>query len=139
MPFVVAPGPNRGQPHTDALAGAHLRFSRRSHRQRNHRCRPSAGMRTLDLPTPPLPADVRERVLQTVIAATGIRAAHLLVAAAAVVVTLAVMISVALADDVTGINPLARPAPEPHQSTCACRQSSSVSTSQCVAPRPYLP
>jgi hypothetical protein len=86
-------------------------------------------MRTLDLPTPPLPADVRERVLQTVIAATGLRAAHLLAAAAAVVVTLAVMTSVALADDVAGINPLARPAPEPHLSTWACSQGSSVSTS----------
>lgn len=91
-------------------------------------------MRTLDLPAPPLPADVRERVLRTIIATTGLRAAELLVAAAAVAVMLAVMAPVALADDVAGINPLARPAPVSPQSTWDRDQSPSVSTSQSVAP-----
>jgi hypothetical protein len=91
-------------------------------------------MRTLDLPAPPLPADVRERVLRTIIATTGLRAAELLVAAAAVAVTLAVMTPVALSDDVAGINPLARPTPASLQSTWDRNQSSSVSTSQSVAP-----
>jgi len=86
------------------------------------------------VPAPPLPADVRERVLQTVITTTGLRAVHLVAAAAAVVVTLGVMTPVALANDVAGINPLARPVPASHQSTCARSQSSSVSTSQSLAP-----
>lgn len=91
-------------------------------------------MWNLDLPAPPLPADVRERVLRTVVDGTRLRAAHLVAAAVAVAVTLAVMTPVALTSDVTGINALARPAPAPHQSTCARSQSSSVSTSQSLAP-----
>jgi hypothetical protein len=85
-------------------------------------------------PAPPLPAEVRERVLQTVVAGSGLRAGTVVAAAAAVVATLAVMTPAALADDVAGINALARPSPASHQSTWARSQSSSISTSQSLAP-----
>jgi hypothetical protein len=71
-------------------------------------------MSTLDLPpTTPLPLEVRERVLRTVVAGTRLGARALAVAAAALVATLAVMIPVALTVDASGINPLSRPAPVP--------------------------
>ena len=69
-------------------------------------------MSALDLPpATPLPREVRERVLRTVVAGTRIGALPLVVAAAVLVAVLAVMASVALGTDVSGIDPLARPAP----------------------------
>lgn len=76
-------------------------------------------MRNLQPPAPPLPADVRERVLQTVVAGIGLRATHLVAAGVAAVVTLAVMTPVALSSDVADIDPLARPAPGSDQLTYA--------------------
>jgi hypothetical protein len=70
-------------------------------------------MSTLDLPpTTPLPLEVRERVLRTVLAGTRLGARPLAVAAAALVAMLAAMIPVALTVDASGIDPLARPGPE---------------------------
>ncbi|TQM37832.1 hypothetical protein [Pseudonocardia cypriaca] len=70
-------------------------------------------MSTFDLPpTPPLPAEVRERVLRTVDAGTGgLGAGPIAVAVVVLLAVLAVMSSVALTVDVAGIDPLARPAP----------------------------
>jgi hypothetical protein len=77
-------------------------------------------MSALDLPpTTPLPLDVRERVLRTVVASTRLGARALAVAAAALTVTLAVMVPVALTVDASGVNPLARPGPVPDPGVAA--------------------
>jgi hypothetical protein len=69
-------------------------------------------MCTLDLPpTPPLPIEVRARVLRTVLGGTGLGAGPVALVMAGLLAVLAVMTSVALTVDVTGIDPLARPAP----------------------------
>ena len=77
-------------------------------------------------PAPPPPAEVRERVLRTVLAGGSLGAGPIAVAAVAVLVVLTVMTSVALTVDVAGIDPLARPAPTSHPMSPAPTSASNL-------------